>query len=75
MPTQKESDEAAARNEESVALYEAAKAEFEALAAAIAAQIAAGSIPTNAELLKEEQARARLSAARRRTLAQQKTQA
>jgi hypothetical protein len=72
MPTKKEFNELAARHEEAVVLYEAAKAEFEALAAAIATQIAAGSIPTNAELLKEEQARAKLSAARRRKLANRK---
>lgn len=69
MPTKKELNEATARNEKAVVLYEAAKAEFEALVAAIAAKIAAGSIPTNAELLKEKQARAELSAARRRKLA------
>jgi hypothetical protein len=73
MATKKELDEALARHEEAVVLYEAAKVEFEALAATIAAQIGAGAIPTNADLLKEEQARGKLAAARRRKFAQAKT--
>ena len=68
MPTKKEFDEAVARHEEAVVLYEIAKAEFEAIAAVMASQIAAGSLPSNADLLKEEQARAKFSAARRRKL-------
>jgi hypothetical protein len=72
MTTKKEFDESVARHEEATVLYEVAKEEFENLAAAIAAQLAAGSIPSNADLLKEEQARAKLAAARRRKLANPK---
>jgi hypothetical protein len=73
MPTKKEFDEAQARHEEAVVLFETAKAEFESLAAAIAAQIAAGTLPSNAALLEEEQARAKLATARRRKSAHEKT--
>jgi hypothetical protein len=73
MPTKKEFDETLARHEEAVVLYEMAKAEFESLAGAIAAQLAAGAIPSNADLLKEEQARAKLATARRRKSAYEKS--
>jgi hypothetical protein len=51
-------------HDELVALYEVAKAEFDALQRSIHEQLMAGKAPSASELEKEELARSRLYAAR-----------
>jgi hypothetical protein len=64
MPTRKEFDLASELYEEAVALYEGAKAEFEALETLIRVAIAKGEAPSTEELSAEETARAKLFMAR-----------
>ena len=64
MPTRKEFDAATVLHDEAVAMYEAAKAEFEALHRAIRTTIDRGESPTAIERSEEQSARARLFVAR-----------
>ena len=64
MPTRKEFNLASELYEEAVATYEAAKAEFEALAKVIQKSLANGRDPSAKELCAEESARAKLFVAR-----------
>jgi hypothetical protein len=64
LPTRKELDAAAELYEEAVALYEAAKVEFEALQKSIEERLRQRTPPTAQELLDEQSARAKLFLAR-----------
>ena len=66
MTTRKEFDAAAALFEEAVSMYEAAKAEFDALQQAIHERLMKGELPPVVELNREELARVSLFKARER---------
>ena len=64
MPTRQEYDVHSALYEEAVAMYEAAKAEFERFEKLIRATVSKNRLPTSTQLSHEESARAKLFQAR-----------
>jgi hypothetical protein len=66
MGTNTEFEVACRSYEEAIALYEAARRDFEAIAALVGPRLRAGRAPTQAELIREEQTRAALLGAIRR---------
>jgi hypothetical protein len=64
MSSRQEFDTSTALYEEAVAMYEAAKVEFEALQETIADRLRSGTGPTSTELDEEERVRANLFFAR-----------